>query len=279
MSRTITETQISQFRILLIEDEKSNATVAKYVRDVKTFKEYIMTESITKEAVVGYKKYLIEHYAPTSVNSMLASINCFFKTVGWHDCVVKSMKIQRQAFRPKDKELTKQEYYRLLDAAKAKRDIRLWLLMQTICGTGIRVSELEFITLEAARKGRAVVSLKGKTRMVLLPTDLCRKLMRYAKEQNIGSGSIFITRTGKPLDRRNILHAMKELCKMAKVDRKKVFPHNLRHLFACLYYKAVKDISRLADLLGHTSVNTTRIYTSVSGEEQVREIGQLGLVI
>lgn len=279
MSRTITEAQIEQFRIFLIEDEKSSATITKYLHDIEAFKRHVQGEKITKEIVMEYKRYLIEHYAPASVNTMLASINSFLKAAGWHDCVVKAVRIQRQTFRSRDRELTKQEYYQLLKAAKAKNDTRLWLLMQTICATGIRVSELKFVTIEAVRAGRAVVSLKGKTRMVLLPTDLCRKLIRYAKEQNIRSGSIFITRSGKPLDRSNILHSMKALCEMANVDRKKVFPHNLRHLFACLYYKAVKDISRLADLLGHASVNTTRIYTSVSGEEQVREIGQLGLVI
>lgn len=279
MSRMITETQINQFRMLLIEDERSNATISKYIRDIEKLKRYAKDKHITKEVVIDYKKYLMDTYAPASVNSMLVSVNSFFKVVGWHDCVVKAVKIQRQAFRSKELELTKQEYYRLLNAAKMKKDTRLWLLMQTICATGIRVSELPFITVEAVKTGRAVVSLKGKTRIVLLPSDLCKKLRRYAKEQRIDCGSIFVTRSGRPMDRSNILHAMKGLCECAHVDRTKVFPHNLRHLFACLYYKAAKDISRLADLLGHISVNTTRIYISVSGEEQVKEIEQLGLVV
>lgn len=277
--RIIGNMQLEQFYTELIEDEKSTATIEKYMRDVRAFYLFAGKNNITKELVIQYKHYLIGRYAVTSVNSMLAAVNKFLKDMGWYDCVVKALKIQRQAFRSKERELTKKEYYRLLNAAKEKGDMRLQLLMETICSTGIRVSELEFITAEAVNAGRAIVSLKGKTRMVLLHAELCRALKAYAKAYGIHKGSIFVTRTGRPLDRSNILHAMKILCEKAGVDRKKVFPHNLRHLFACLYYKAVKDLSRLADLLGHASINTTRIYTSVSGEEQVRQINRLGLIV
>ena len=277
--RIIGNMQLEQFYTELIEDEKSTATIEKYMRDVRAFYLFAGKNNITKELVIQYKHYLIGRYAVTSVNSMLAAVNKFLKDMGWYDCVVKALKIQRQAFRSKERELTKKEYYRLLNAAKEKGDLRLQLLMETICSTGIRVSELEFITAEAVNAGRAIVSLKGKTRMVLLHAELCRALKAYAKAYGIHKGSIFVTRTGRPLDRSNILHAMKILCEKAGVDRKKVFPHNLRHLFACLYYKAVKDLSRLADLLGHASINTTRIYTSVSGEEQVRQINRLGLIV
>ena len=188
------------------------------------------------------------------------------------------MKIQREAFRNRERELNKSEYFRLLETAKKQENIRLYLLMQTLCATGIRVSELPFITVEAVRSGRAVVSLKGKTRTVLIPTTLRRELSRYVRDKDLKSGSIFVTKNGRPMDRSNILHEMKALCEEAGVDRKKVFPHNLRHLFACLFYQKEKDLSRLADLLGHSNVNTTRIYTCVSGDEQERQIDQLGLV-
>lgn len=277
--RRISEERIRCFRQKLLQSEKSRATMEKYLRDIRTFAAYVGAASVTKEVTIGYKQHLVERYAPASVNSMLAAVNLFLKEMGWYDCVVKTVKIQRQAFRASEKELTKAEYYRLLEAAKKRKDTRLYLLMETLCATGIRVSELRFITVEAVRRGQAVVSLKGKTRQVLLPAALRRELKRYAGVRKIGSGSIFITKNGNPLDRSNILHDMKSLCAEAKVDRCKVFPHNLRHLFACLYYKVSKDLSRLADLLGHSSVNTTRIYTAVSGTEQLRQIERLGLIL
>lgn len=278
-NRKITCEQIKEFGGSLIQDEKSKATLEKYIRDMEGFSAFVGGRDVTKELVIEYKRGIMERYAPTSVNSMLAAVNRFLKEMGWYDCMVKAVKIQRQAFRAKERELSKGEYYRLLETAKRRGNIRLYLLMQTICSTGIRVSELKFVTLEAVKSGRATVSLKGKTRTVLIPADLCKELKRYAKGKGILGGSIFVTRSGNPMDRSNILHEMKKLCEAAKVDRRKVFPHNLRHLFACLYYKAVKDLSRLADLLGHSSVNTTRIYTSVSDEEQARQIERLGLVL
>lgn len=277
--RSITPNRIEAFKNQLIQDEKSTSTVEKYIRDVSAFAVFAEGQAVTKALAIRYKQHLLETYAPASVNSMLAAINRFFRAAGWHECAVKAVRIQRQAFRSRERELTKGEYFRLLEAARKKNDRRLFLLMQTICATGIRISELRFITAEAVRHGRATVSLKGKTRQVLLPTALCRELRRFCGERGIRSGSIFITKHGNPMDRSNILHEMKALCEAARVDRHKVFPHNLRHLFACLYYEASKDLSHLADLLGHSSINTTRIYTTVSGDRQQRQIERLGLVI
>lgn len=226
-----------------------------------------------------YKQHLTERYAPASVNSMLVAVNRFFREMGWYDCIVKTLRIQRQAFRPRNKELSREEYLRLVRSARDLGQRRLSLLMQTVCSTGIRISELRFITLEAAEAGVATVCLKGKTRKVLIPKTLCRELKLYAGENGVETGSIFRSRRGNPLDRSNILHEMKALCAAAGVERSKVFPHNLRHLFACLYYRAEKDLSRLADILGHSSVNTTRIYTSITGADQVRQMDRLGLVI
>ena len=278
-NRTITVARIDHFTCLLAQREKSRATVQKYRRDLLAFARYAGDGEITKELAIGYKQHLLERYAPASVNSMLAALNRFFKEMGWYDCTVNVVKIQRRAFRSQERELTRTEYLRLLDAARRRKDWRLYQLMQTLCATGIRVSELRFITVEAVERGSAVVSLKGKTRQILLPATLCRELSRYAKNKGIRRGSIFVTRSGAPMDRSNILHAMKALCQGAGVDPRKVFPHNLRHLFASLYYKASKDISHLADLLGHSSIDTTRIYTQVSCAEQRRQIDRLGLVI
>lgn len=278
MEKRITKVKIEQFQKMLAEDERSGATIQKYTRDIKAFWAFVRDEAVTKETAVRYKQYLQEKYKPASVNSMLAAVNRFFRAMGWLDCVVKTLKIQRQAFRSRERELTKEEYFRLLKAAKEKNNIRLYLLMQTLCATGIRVSELPFITLEAVKAGRAEVRLKGKNRTVLLPSNLRRELSRYAGEKGLKGGSIFVTRTGRSMDRSNILHEMKSLCAEAGVDRSKVFPHNMRHLFACLFYKAEKDLSRLADLLGHSNINTTRIYTCVSGDEQERQIERLGLI-
>lgn len=271
--------EMERFHQLLLEEERSQATREKYMRDFRAFLRYIGEDPISKERVICYKQYLVKKYAASSVNSMLAAANRFLKSIGRYDCTVRSLKIQRRAFRASQRELSKAEYYRLLAAAKRRKDTRLYMLMQAICATGIRVSELQFITVESLRSGVAQVSLKGKTRQILIPSKLRKELRRYASEKGIGSGSIFITKTGRPMDRSNILHAMKLLCREANVEPGKVFPHNLRHLFACLYYKVSKDISRLADLLGHANINTTRIYTCVSGSEQSRQIDKLGLAI
>ena len=270
---------ILQLKEQLTEEEKSRATIEKYMHDVKSFFVFVGDEPVNKEKVIEYKQYLAQTYAPASVNSMLVALNRFLKMMGWYECVVRLLKIQKNVFRDRKRELSKKEYFRLLKAAKKKRSLRLYYLMQTICATGIRVSELRFITAEAVRMGRARVNLKGKIRVVLLPAPLCRILKGYMSERGIQNGSIFLTRNGRPLDRSNIWHEMKAVSETARVGREKVFPHNLRHLFACTYYRMEKDLSHLADLLGHSSINTTRIYTMVSGEEQSRRMEALGLVV
>lgn len=276
--KEITQEKIIKFMDSLLSEEKSLATIEKYVRDIETFRKFSGNAPVDKTLVIRYKQYLIESYAPASTNSMLAALNCFFKKMGWYDCLVKSVRVQQQSFRSMDKVLSRAEYFRLLDTAKRKGNVRLCLLLQTVCSTGIRVSELKFITVDAVKKGRATVSLKGKTRQILLPRSLCVLLIDYSESHDIESGSIFITRNGNPMDRSNIFHEMKALCVDAGVDSGKVFPHNLRHLFACMYYDTAQDLSRLADILGHSSVNTTRIYTSGNGAEQQRQIESLGLV-
>ena len=271
---------LERFGQELKEAEKSRATIDKYLRDAARFIGFVGEGKIvTKDIVIAYKEYLAENYAVTSANSMLAAVNSFLRVIRCEDCAVKFFKVQSTAFRAKERELTREEYIRLVEAAKKKGKKCLSLIMQTICATGIRISELRFITVEALHVRKATVSLKGKTRTVILPVELCIELKRYIREKKITSGSIFVTRTGKPIDRSNILHGMKALCEAAKVLKSKVSPHNLRHLFALTYYKVERDICHLADLLGHSNINTTRIYTMVSCEEQEQQIDCLGLFI
>ena len=259
--RILTSKAVQSFKKYLREEEKSANTIEKYLRDVRAFTEYLGGAEVTKEAVIAYKsKLLAESYAVRSINSMLASLNGLFSFLGWMDCRVKSIKLQRQIYCPEEKELTKAEYMRLVNTAKQKGNERLNLILQAICGTGIRVSELQYITVEAVKCGEAIVSLKGKTRTIFIVRELQKKLLRYAAEQGISSGTIFITRTGRPLSRTNIWREMKGLCEQAGVNPQKVFPHNLRHLFARVFYGIEKDIAKLADILGHSSINTTRIY-------------------
>ncbi len=276
--RKITNELIENFKIDLIEEEKAQATIEKYIRDILAFVKWLSGRTVEKQTVLEYKQTLIEKYAPASVNSVLSSLNRFFAFAQWFNCKVKSIKIQKQVFAKQERELTKAEYDRLLAAALHKDNKRLYLLMQTICSTGIRVSELKFITVEAVKVQKAIINLKGKTRSVFLPDMLCKMLLRYIKEEKIKSGSVFVSKNGRPLDRCNIYHDMKKLCESANVDRSKVFPHNLRHLFARTYYSLEKDISRLADILGHSSVNTTRIYTMETGEIHRKQIQKLGLL-
>lgn len=269
---------INNFKNHLKNEEKSTATQEKYIRDVSAFAKWIKGKNVEKSAVLEYKAYLVENYKPASVNSILSSLNSFFDYNEWYDCKVKALKIQKQIFASKEKEMTKSEYERLLAVAKSKNNERLYLLMQTICSTGIRVSELRFITVHAVNLGIADVSSKGKMRRVFLPKALRKVLSKYIREQKITSGSVFVSRTGNPLDRSNIWTDIKKLCEAAGVSKDKVFPHNLRHLFARTYYSLQKDIVRLADILGHSSVNTTRIYTMETGEVHMRQIERLKLV-
>ena len=277
--RVITAKMIAEFEEHLILEERSVATIQKYIRDVKAFTAYAQNSAITKETVIAYKKYLQENYAVRSVNSMLASINSFFSLFGWNDLKVKSLKLRQQVFCPEEKELTKEEYTRLCRTAERRHNERLNLILQTICGTGIRVSELQYITVEAVKHGEAVVCCKAKTRTVFLVKALRQKLLRYAAEQNIKSGMIFVTRTGKPISRTNIWREMKALCLEANVNPQKVFPHNLRHLFARVFYGIEKDIAKLADILGHSSINTTRIYIISTGTEHRQRMENMRLII
>ncbi len=232
---------------------------------------------LSKELVITYKNYLGERYEVSSANSMLAALNYFLRFIGREDCIVKSFRIQKEAFRSREQELTREEYLKLLEEARKRGDERLYMIMQTICATGIRISELPFITVASLQSRRARVLLKGKTRTVLLPLELCNKLKNYAAKQGIEAGSVFVTRSGRPVDRSNIFHAMKKLWQNAEVAETKVYPHNLRHLFAVTFYKEERDICHLADLLGHSNINTTRIYTLISCEEQERQLDSLCL--
>ncbi len=270
---------LKKYEAYLREEERSEATVEKYLRDVGYFFAFVGTGEITRAVVLTYKERLGERYAVASANSMLAALNCFFRFCGWHDLCVKQFKVQKKAFCPAEKELTKEEYRRLVAAAAGKHNERLSLLIQSICATGIRVSELSHITVEAARKGQAVVSCKGKTRTVFIVATLQKKLLRYAKERHITSGAIFVTKSGKPMNRSNIWREMKALCAEAGVAPSKVFPHNLRHLFARTFYGMEKDIAKLADLLGHTNINTTRVYIVTTGAEHRRKMEHMRLVV
>ncbi len=274
----ITEKPIKDFEAYLIGEEKAKNTVEKYVREIAVFAEWLGGREMNKNAVLEYKRELISKYAPAGVNSRLSSLNSFFAFCGRHDCKIKNVKIQRQIFARREKELTKAEYGRLLDAAKRKRNLRIYYLMQTICSTGIRVSELKNITVEAVKRGQADINCKGKMRVVILPRQLCKMLKGYVSKQKISSGAVFVTRTGRALDRYAVWKAMKALCDSAGVAREKVFPHNLRHLFARTFYALEKDIVRLADILGHSSVDTTRIYTMETGEILRKQIQRLGLL-
>ena len=279
MDMHISQAQLTAFERHLRLEEREPATIEKYLRDIRSFAMWLEERALCKEAVVAWKENLLaKYYAPSTVNSMLIAVNRFFRFQHWDELRVKTVRVQRQIFRRRDKELTKEEYARLLDTAQDLGRERLALLMETICATGIRVSEVRYITVEAAGRGRAEVSLKGKVRLVLLPGKLCRKLLKYAQKHKIASGEVFLTRGGGSLSRKQIWREMKGLCAQAGVEPTKVFPHNLRHLFATAFYQATRDIVRLADVLGHSSIDTTRIYLAATGEEHVRQLERLRLI-
>jgi len=277
--RMITAKLIEQYAVYLQEQEKSPATIEKYIRDLTALCEYLSGAGVTKTDLLLWKENLMERYAASSVNTILAAVNGLLDFCGWGDLKVKPLKIQRNLFCREDQELTKAEYLRLVHAAHDAGNERLALILQTICATGIRVSELQYITIESVQTGRAVVHCKGKTRAVFLPGKLKQALRCYIRKQKRTTGSVFVTRTGKTIDRSNIWRDMKNLCESAGVTPGKVFPHNLRHLFARTYYSLEKDLSRLADILGHTSVSTTRIYTIESGAVHRGQMERMGLVI
>ena len=277
--KTITNELIQKFRIYLINEEKAKATIEKYIHDVTVFMAWLGGQCVEKTLVIEYKNEIKEVFKPTSVNAIISSLNSFFNYNEWYECRVKALKIQKKTYADKSKELTKQEYEKLVTAAEQKGNRKLSLLIQTICSTGIRVSELQYITVEAVKSKEALIKCKGKVRPIMLTKDLCKLLKEYIKNENIKSGSIFVTKSGKPLDRSHIWKLMKALCESAGVPKEKVFPHNLRHLFARRFYSIHKDVIRLADILGHSSVNTTRIYTMESGDMHRMQIQKLGLLL
>ena len=275
----ITQHEIQSFTTHLQSEYRSPGTIGKYRRDIRVFTTWLDGREPTREAAAAWREHLLRaSYAPATINSMLSAVNRFLKFLGREDCVVKFLRVQRKTFREQRRELTKAEYQRLLEAARNCGRKRLGLLMETICSTGIRVSETRYITIEAVRRGRADISLKGKIRSILLPSRLCRKLLKYAKRQKIASGEVFLTKSSKGLSRQQIWREMKALCKRAGVESSKVFPHNLRHLFATTFYRTTRDIVKLADVLGHSNVNTTRIYLMTTEVEHVRQLERLGLV-
>jgi site-specific recombinase XerD len=279
MKRILDPEQMQEFEFYLRNEERSVATIEKYMRDVRFFASFVCDAEIDKQKVLDYKGKLGETYAVSSANSMIAAMNCFLRFCGWHDLCVKQFKMQRQVYCSEEKELTRAEYIRLLEAANAKHNERLNLIIQTICGTGIRVSELQYITVEALHNGEAIVNCKGKNRRVFIVPELKKKLLRYVKEQGISTGTVFVTRGGNPVSRHSIWKDMKELCEQANVSPSKVFPHNLRHLFARTFYGIEKDIAKLADILGHASINTTRIYIVTTGAEHKRKMEHMRLII
>ena len=278
-SYRLTANQITAFGDYLRTEEREQSTIEKYLHNIRVFAAWLGGAPVTKPSVIAWKEHLIaEQYAPTTVNAALASLNAFFKFTGWEECRVRALRIQRRVFRDPNRELTRDEYDLLVSAAYENGKNRLGLLMETICATGIRVSEVKYITVETAQRGKAEISLKGKIRTIMLPGKLCRKLLKYAKKQNIVSGEIFLTRNGKGLSRRQIWAEMKAVCKAAKVSPTKVFPHNLRHLFATVYYRVYRDIVKLADILGHSNIGTTRIYLLTTGAEHAEQLDSLNLI-
>lgn len=275
----LTMKEFALFQQHLAGEEREQSTIEKYVREVRLFLSWLSDQPITSESITNWKNHLrTEGYKPETINSKISALNKFFSFLEWPECRIKYLKIQRKLFRGTEKELTKDEYMRLLETANNLGKTRLSLLIETICATGIRVSEVTYITAEAIERGRAEIALKGKIRTILLPGKLCRKLQKYARKQKITSGEIFLTRSGKSISRRQIWAEMKALCKKADVAPSKVFPHNLRHLFARTFYRACQDVAKLADVLGHSSIETTRIYLISTGIEHARQLEQLGLI-
>ena len=279
MNKQIALYQLSDFARQLQEDERSPGTIENYLRHIRAFAAWAGGQAVTKDLATQWKEHLISQYRPGTVNTMLVSLNRFFAFLGWYDCQVKTLRIQRRLFREDSKELTRAEYERLVSAAQASGRERLVLLLETICSTGIRVSEVKYITVEALKLGKAEISLKGKIRTILLPNKLCRKLLKYAKKQKTDSGEIFLTRNGKGISRKQIWAEMKSICAKAQVAATKVFPHNLRHLFARVFYKACRDVAKLADVLGHSSMETTRIYLISTEVEHAHTLERLRLIL
>jgi integrase/recombinase XerD len=279
-NRTLTDADIAAYASFLRQEERAPATIENYLRDIRVFRRWLEDRAVTKERVAEWKEHLLaKALAPATVNAKLSAVSGLLGFLGLGECRVKSVRIQRRVFRDEARELTREEYRRLLNTAQRQGLDRLLLLMETICATGVRVSEVCHITVEALRDMRADVALKGKVRSILLPRKLCRKLLKYAKRKKITSGEIFRTRSGRPMSRGQIWREMKAICQAAGVAPSKVFPHNLRHLFATVFYRASRDIAKLADLLGHSSIDTTRLYLMTTGAEHARQLEQLDLIL
>lgn len=279
-NRLITPQKINEYIQIMLEEDKSRGTIEKYTRDLNAFFRWNNNRIICKEITISWKEYLLSRgYAPITVNSMLASLNGFFRFMEWNDLKIKFLKIQRKIFREQSKELTQPEYDKLINTAIGLHKDRLAMIMETICSCGIRVSEVKYITVEAIKSGKANISLKSKIRTILLPKKLCTKLIKYAKNKKIASGEIFITESGKGISRKQIWSEMKKLCDLCKIEKSKVFPHNLRHLFATTFHRIHRDIVKLADILGHSNIDTTRIYLATSGSEYQKQLDRLNLVL
>lgn len=279
MEHMLTEERIRAFAQWSYTEEKAGSTIVKYLHDIRMFAAWLDGRAVTKEEVTKWKEHLSSrHYAPATINAAISALNALFRYLGWNECRTKFLRVQRKMFRDTARELKKSDYNALVSTAKARGQERLALLLETICATGIRVSEVAYITVEAADKGQAEISLKGKIRTILIPGKLCRKLLKYARKQKIVSGGIFLTRNGTHLSRHQIWAEMKRLCRYAGIKASRVFPHNLRHLFATTFYRASRDIAKLADVLGHSSIETTRIYLLTSGIEHQKQLDCLGLV-
>lgn len=276
---TLTQERVTDFLRYLRDEERSSGTQEKYLRDIRSFRSWLDGRTVTKEAVTGWKTHLLDSgYSPITINSMLASVNMLLRWLGCEDCRVRLLKVQRKVFRDPARELTRAEYKRLLGTAQELKKERLELLIESIGATGMRVSEVKYLTVEALQQGQLQISLKGKIRVILLPSKLCRKLLKYAARKKITSGEVFLTRSGKGLSRKQIWAEMKRLCRDAGVEPGKVFPHNLRHLFAREFHRVCRDVVKLADVLGHSSIETTRIYLLSTGTEHARQLERLGLI-
>ena len=276
--RKITEETLAAFARQLGEEERSPATLEKYLREVRQFAAFLGGREVTRELAAAWREELSARQSPATVNGKLTALDRLLASLGWEDCRVKHLRVQRQLFRDSARELSREEYARLVETARRLGRSRLSLLMETICATGIRVSEVRYITAEAVREGRTEIALKGKIRTILLPGKLCRKLEKYARQKKITSGELFLTRSGRPMSRKQIWAEMKGVCRAAGVAPSKVFPHNLRHLFARCFYRVSRDVAKLADVLGHSSIETTRIYLISTGAEHARTLDQLRLI-
>ncbi len=280
MERFITEEIFLQYKEYLYGEEKSESTIKKYMRDLRKLAGYMAGREVTKKLVTGYKKYLKEKkgYKLTSINSFIVAANRLFEYLGWYELKIRTYRIQKEVFVPESRNLSKAEYKKLVKAALNKGKKRLAMIIQTVCATGMRISELSGVTLESVAEGVVEIYCKGKQRMVLLPGKLRKKLQRYIKENRIVSGVVFCTSGGKAVDRSNIWKEMKLIGEEAGIYRGKVYPHNLRHLFAREFYAAGKDIAKLADVLGHSNIETTRGYIKATSTEHQRLLDRMGLV-